>query len=102
MKGWSQKSTDLAAAEERIARLEAQVEDLKPNKRTKVKVDLNISFAELDDIKVAQEQSQKALAKGERREGRGATTRSARGRGRGGRRGKSLGWLGRLSSFIFG
>ena len=93
MKGWSQQSTELAAAEARIAKLEAQVEDLKPNKRTKVKVDINVSFAELDDIKVAQERSQRALAKGVRRQGRGATTRSARGRGRGGRRGKSSGWL---------
>jgi len=101
MKGWSQQSTELAAAEARIAKLEAQVEDLKPNKRTKVKVDLNVSFAELDDIKVAQERSQKALARGGLRRGRGATARSARGRGRGGRRGKSSGWLGRLSSFIF-
>lgn len=90
MKGFAAQTTERAAQATEITRLKAQLEELKPASRKRVKVDLNESFVSLDDIKEAQERERMELQRRERRRARGTTVRSTRGQGRGRRASQSF------------
>lgn len=100
MKGWSAQSTKRAAAEAKVAKLETIIEELQPKKRTKLKIDLNVSFAEVDDIEDAQDRSRKALEREQQRKQRRATSGPTKARVRRERSSKSSGWIGRITSLF--
>jgi hypothetical protein len=100
MKGFAAQSTERAAQAAEITKLKAQLEELKPTTRKKVKIDLNESFASLNDIKEAQERERLELRRRERRRARGMTKRSTRGRGGARTASQSGGLLGRVTNYF--